>query len=479
MANAQGQSGGQLPPPVFDPALVFDTDVGHPYGLASADFLDADGNPGQDGYPEIAVAGAGVDLFDTDIGTVCETSPLTEHYVKIFHNKGADPNFAWDGPNAHLALVEVQQLNIHAADPEMWAMELAFADVTGDDDGPDLVLVGMDPDLNLGFLVVYENLGNGMFNSVPQVWPTTVPLRGLVAEDFDLDGDIDVIASASDLRDDWYCSTNEQDAVVVFKNMTEENFGVFGFNQLPLVNLGTPFNIAPGDIVVADFASLMPGQPLFDLVTPNPHDDAITSITNLGTLNFDPNAINPPPECDPGWFYVAATSGLFGADLHWDVASVFSDINISERVYVDVFQGDGLGSFQAPCSDPPGYQLDTNLLNYQPFAHGIASGHIDNGPYPDLAVAIWRDIRVGTETLPSVVGVLLGKSTGTFQSNSAEEAYHFETGASSSVNVLVVDLDADGFDDIVVANHLTEGDTISDTISVLINALEVTGIGGP
>jgi hypothetical protein len=43
---------------------------------------------------------------------------------------------------------------------------------------------------------------------------------------------------------------------------------------------------------------------------------------------------------------------------------------------------------------------------------------------------------------------------------------------------MVVDLDADGFDDIVVANHLVDSGDDSDTISVLINSLEVTG-GGP
>ncbi|MDQ7014526.1 MAG: hypothetical protein Q9O74_11610 [Planctomycetota bacterium] len=116
-----------MPPPAFDPALVFTVGVGFPYGLASADFLDADGNPGQDGYPEIAVAGTGVDFFNEFL--LCDAEPI-DNYVKVFHNKGA--TVAWDGPTPHNALGFKQAISIGDAAPGLWATELAFADVTGD-----------------------------------------------------------------------------------------------------------------------------------------------------------------------------------------------------------------------------------------------------------------------------------------------------------------------------------------------------------
>ncbi|MDQ7012840.1 MAG: FG-GAP-like repeat-containing protein [Planctomycetota bacterium] len=484
VANAQlNGGGGQLPAPVFDPVLVFnvgdihdDFDFGavNPYGLASADFLDADGNPGQDGYPEIAVAGTGVNMIDPATRW-CGNSP-GEHYVMVFHNKGATVN--WDGTNGDdpldaLELVDI--LPIHIAAPGMWAMELAFADVTGAN-GPDLVLVGADPDISIGHLLVYKNLGNGSFNSIPDVWSTTVPFRGLITADLDLDGRIDIAASSADLPGEWDCSTAEQDVVVVFQNLTDQNG--LAFDVLDPIDLGTPFDRAPGDLALADFTALAPGQPLLDLATPNPGADGITAITNLGMMNFVPITVSPPTGCE--WRYVSAVGARFGADPHWDIAAVHTADESSNdpsdwRVYVDLLQGDGLGSFQSPCDTPPGYQLDIQGENPALRAHGIDSGFIDNGPYPDVVVATWRfPLNLASD---SHVAVLLGRGNGTLQAASDEQAYLFNTEERHTINVMLVDLDADGFDDIVAANHWHDGVLKRDTISIFINSLEVTGSG--
>jgi len=475
VASAQpGSGGGALPAPVFNPPVHFTTDVRFPFGLASADFLDANGNPGQDGYPEIAVAGAGVDLFEPE-QTDCTYSPL-DHYIRIYHNLGADPNFAWD-TNPQNALEEVQVLNIGDADPEMWAMELAFADVTGIN-GPDLVLVGQDPNVppsGSGFLVVYKNNGDGTFNSTPQVWHTTVPLEGLVVRDFDLDGDIDIIASSSNLHDDWFCSTSEQDAVVVFENTTQFPFNNLTFVVHPALDLGIPGDLAPGGIATDDFDALFPGQPLLDLVTPNPKSTSITQATNTGNLIFVPDTQNPPPGCDPNGQLVTAASNRFGADLNWDFASVhiFSDPN--QPVYIDVFHGDGQGSFTNPCDE---YTLQTppngGLTLMQ--AYGIDTGSIDNGPYPDIVAGTWGSSLNSRNAILDLIGIFLGKADGTFQMDTAaQKAYLLDNGTPGNIpaNVMVVDLNADGFDDIVVADHLYKSDTL-DTITVHINALSVS-----
>ena len=499
VASAQTGSGDPLPliPPEFNAPVVFDVGVGNPYGLASADFPDADGNPGQDGYPEIAVAGTGTDLFSPHRNCADEPSG---HSIKIYHNKGATVNWdGTDGPdpdddpdNPYDALVETQTISIESAAPGMWAMELAFADVTGDQNGPDLILVGMDPDSSIsayGRLLVFENLGDGLFNTTPVVnTPVAAPLRGLVTADFDLDGDIDIVAAATQVPDEWYCSIEEQDVIVVFKNVTNQ-FG-FAFDLLPPVDLGTADNAAPGDLALGDFFVDGPGVPLLDLATPNLAVPSVTSIENLDEMVFLPMTINPPGGCSAGWHYITATGDRFGADAHWDFAAV--DPN---DLLLDVFSGDSTGTFVSTCNDLyPLFPTGGNGYEFL-FAHGVASGKIDNGPNPDLVVALGNPNYLGLPPENSIirggVAVLLGRGDGTFQiDDSTGYAYFFRADADTypceqravgSAKVLAVDLDADGFDDIVLANHLVLScdNNTPDTITVLINTLEVTGIGSP
>lgn len=485
--HAQPQGGGsQLPPPQFDPALTFAVGTPNPYGLAAADILDANGDPGQDGYPEIAVCGTGVNLFSQL--TYCTDSPA-DPWIRIYHNKGA--SVRWDGTDGpdpdndpddpHDALELVLSINVANSCPGLWPTEIAFADVTGSGD-PDLVLVGLDPDnasSHFGRLVVYENLGNGSFDTTPAANITTsVPLRAVVADDFDLDGDIDVIAAASNLPADWSCVEGEQDSIVVFANMLAQTQN-FSFAQPPATqDLGVANDAAPADIASGDFYAYAPGTPLFDLATPNLGANSVTALTNLGNLSFDPDTIDPPTGC--AWPYATLTAAKFGANSDWDFAAVDAD-----DLFVDVFSGDGEGSFQSTCSSP--YHLYPTGP-YPLFANGIESGKIDNGPYPDIVVSLGIMERPAGDQPDwyGAVGILLGKGDGTMQSYSASEAYIFradnpndqnQPGAAGSVNVLVVDLDADGFDDIVIANHLYDGNNHTDTISVLVNALEVSGTG--
>lgn len=477
------QQGGdpRLPPPAFDPALVFKVgpEVVSPYGIAAADILDVNGNAGQDGYPEIAVAGVGVDVFDPQAFTGCEFAPAPARVVKVFHNRGGNPAHAWDGADPLSALAEVQQLSIHAAWPDRWAMEVAFADVTGSN-GADLVLVGADPDASgsspKGFLVVYPNLGNGLFDSTPSVFTTTeAELRGLIAADLNLDGQIDIVASVNDLRGDGsVCPSGEQDLVVVFRNMSNQ----FGLAFQPqVISLNTANGGPSGDIVVADFAALMPGQPLMDMVTPNPADQGVSSITNLGNMIFDAQVVDPPPGCVPGWYYVSAASGRFGADLDWDFAAVHTADPHSLRVYVDVFKGNGLGSFDAVCGPPPGYLLEEQGNEPELHTHGIATARLGASAYPSLVVAMWRDQVAGVSETPAKVGVLLGKGDGTFQVQPDGLSYRFETVETHTVNVATADLDHNGFDDVIAVNHNYNPDLMSYTITVLINSYEATAIG--
>ncbi len=406
-----------------------------------------------------------MDLVDPDLG--CTWTP-EDQGIEIFHNLGA--TVSWD-TNPDAALVSSQTIWLTGNEENIWVMEMAFANVTGSTNGPDLVVLGQDPDLGEGYLLIYRNLGNGQFASTPYVRTTTdVTLRGLITADLDGDGDIDIAAAGSDID----CVHTERDFFVVFENITSDPVDPQFIDRPYALNISN--DTAPGDIVAADFYALSPGQSFGDLVTPNPGNASYTKIRNLGSLQFDPTTVDRPSECDPEWDFVTATADRFGADQLWDFAAVDPD-----DLFAGVFKGNGLGGFESYCDDPAlGYPLFQPALEWELVAHGIDSGNLNGGPYPDLVVVILDlVIAVDGPDWPSAVAVLLGKADGTFQTPSPTEAYIFRTDdpngsdwVLASAMVELVDLNADGFDDIVVTNHR------SYNFSVLINKMRVTTTPG-
>lgn len=447
-----GTAAGQKVPD-FETPILFDMhEIGNPYGIDAADILDATGQPGQDGLPEIVVAGAGVDFFDQ-----CELPPAP-HLVRVFHNTGT-----WDfDPANALSLHQSWLIESHSQGIDYTAMEIAFADVTGGGEGPDLVLTAYDADNGLGFLIVYRNLGNGQYDTNPFVTPTPgVTLRGLVTADFDLDGDVDAAAAAGGCN----LTSSPQNRVVIFENDTQP-FGDPTF-VAHVQTLSIVGDTAPGAIIAEDFYAMAPGQPLLDLVTINEDAPSVTKLANVGSLQFDDTTESSP--C-AGWAFVTAVAGRFGSDAHADFAAV-----LPEDLFAGVFRGQGLGSFESYCDDPDlGYYLFTpSPGDEQKFhAHGIDKGHLNGGSHPDLAVALRQDdIQAGDPDWNGAVALLLGKSDGTFKTFSPSQAFLFPLDAAGAALVKIVDLDNDGFDDLVVTNHQ------SDNISVLINKFELTIIG--
>ncbi|MDQ7012615.1 MAG: FG-GAP-like repeat-containing protein [Planctomycetota bacterium] len=451
VAGAGGLANGQTqvqPVPKFEDPVIFPAEVGSPYGIASLDFLDASGQPGQDGFPEIAVAGSGVYLVDG-----CGDDPA-DHRIKIFHNTGT-----WD-TNPAGALVEKQLLD--DIGEFKLATELAFADVTGEN-GPDLVLLGYSPIFGEGYLWVYANKGDGFFEATPEEFTVTgVTLRGLVTADIDGDGDIDVAAAGSN------CLGGGDDVFIVFENTTTFGAPSFDIQSEPL---GIGNGTAPGDIVVGDFYEFSPGVPFPDLVTANSLDPSYTKVRNTGGLQFVPTTVGAG--CAPAWSFITAAAAKFGTDSRWDFAGVDDD-----DLYLGIFKGDGLGGFTSFCDDPAlGYSLYPPPEHTILRAHGIDSGNINGGPGTDLVVALHvvavAENDDGPEW-PSAVAVLVGFADGTFQVPSAQRAYIFRTdnvaglGGGGSALVELVDLDADGFDDIVVTNNYEESSG-GYNISVLIN----------
>lgn len=111
------------------------------------------------------------------------------------------------------------------------------------------------------------------------------------------------------------------------------------------------------------------------------------------------------------------------------------------------------------------------------FAHGIDSGDFNGDPYPDLAIAaFYVNFESQQFSLSGLVAAVSGKSDGTFLTRPDGTCFPFDTLESQTVNVMVADLDADGFDDVVAANHTINADSNKFTISVLINGIQATSI---
>jgi len=427
--------------PQFEPAVKFDAFVTYPYGMAVADVMDTEGNPGQDGYPELAVVGTGWDLL------ACG-GDVVGGLIRVFRNTGT-----WQSDPDN-ALVPHWATNI----PGAFATEVAFADVSGVN-GHDLVVLALYA--GGGVLYVFPNLGNGEFANDPLGWAAQgSPMRGLAVVDVDNDGDLDVIGAVNDCP-----AGGPRNKIVVFENRLIPT-GNFGF-QSHEIALDISGNVAPGDVAVGDFFALAAGQPLIDFVTPNPFADSVTAVRNLGGLQFDPVTIDAPQTCgSQTWLYETIVSGRFGVDAHWDFAAVETG-----QPYVGVFLGNGFGAFQSFCDNPAlRYQLYSGTANVR--AHGIAAGHFNGGNKLDLVVALDNvDGPTGGEEWSGAVAVLLGRSDGTFQTPSSSQAYLYTSMLIGRPTMVVAaDFNNDGFDDIATSSFYT------DTISVMINKM-ITAVG--
>lgn len=449
MTGAAGSAWGQLGQqkvPSFKPAVDYYLATAYAYGIDSADILDANGDPGQDGFPELVVASAGTDLFVSCASPWFDLGPAG---VRVFHNLGV-----WE-TNPQNSLQALSG-NHDLAEGKV-ATEVAFADITGLN-GPDIVVSAYSPSQNRGYIEVFQSDGLGNFSTTPfSFWVEGMITRGMVVRDLDGDGDLDVAVSA------YECGSSTVAKIAVFENVTEAPLFTPNFDGPTTLDLVIAGPSSPGDLVRGDFWALSPGDSFQDLITPNPDADSYTKIRNLGQMTFAPFTVGEPSGCNPAWQYVTAAANKFGADQWWDFAAVDPD-----DLYVRIFRGNGLGTFTSPCNDAAYlYKLLTPDPDDPIGAHGVNTGNLNGGAYPEVVVALRNLEQYGEGPgWDAAAAVLVGKSDSSFRVPSAIQAYIYPATGAGGAMVEVVDLDDSGFEDIIITNHGSGG------ITVLLNQFQ-------
>ncbi len=414
--------------PTFREPVAFD--VGSfPYGLAAADLL------GNDSLPEIVVANGDLDATVCNGGDGGGPGAGPNGTVSVLRNTGS-----WEtDPGSGLVLEQTIPI-CDGCGPA----EIAVADIDMMD-GPDLVVSAAGTS-GPGIYVCYND-GTGHFPLV-QYFPTPLPVRGLVAKDFDNDGWIDVAAGVD------YCIDDPDTDKVYFLF----NKGPSGFGDLesPVeIDLGTPEGRPPCDIVAADFFHLTLGPPHPDVVSANMWSNSFTEIRNLGNRVLNPHTTEKPSGCPfTAWEFEVITTERFNGDAFDDFAVTEADSD-----HVDIFLGHGNGTYTSYC--------DNGALRIEVgpgFCWGIEGGHLNGDSKADLAVTLLQTHQVH---------VLVGHGDGTFPSGERFDVEPPGAVALTPIMVIIADLDQDGINDIVTTNH------DSNNISVLINDLVVVPGTGP
>jgi hypothetical protein len=424
------QSAGK--PPSFEPPRVFQGIPLHPYGLTAADF-------DMDGYPDIAVAIRGA-LFDgPSIGSVA-----------VFRNLGVDSNGDWIGLDT----------------PQLYFLDLvlsteATAIAAGQLD-PGLDLVGY-PDIVVTAADSHEVyfLFNDPNNPGTFLAPQAVPLgeeirpTGISIGAFGGTGGFLDVVVASGVEDK-----------LVFLDNTDglRNFAV-PINGVVTLGTGVPSRCVVGgefdvsglgeaDAVTPDWPSVSPCQ--FPFI-----NDTISLVRNDGAYSFVPT--QDTGGCvDYPRSYLSLAKGAFDNPAANDIVA-----GEECRAYVDVILGDGIGGFAHNCA--------TGRYQVHPSAglpiEGVAVGQLNGGTKVDIVAVVY-----GADE----VSVLLGKGNGSFKQAAPDSGYLFSVLNAGNPSlgrgprqVIVADLDQDGFGDIVTSNDGVPN-AFSPSLTVLINNMLVS-----
>lgn len=436
--------------PTWETAALWSTGA-YPFGIDAADAVGPPSEEGQlDGYPDLVVAIGQVSFLhgDSPGGWTRARSSL------LVLNNTQDWAPASDGLD-YFHEILLPEFTI--------AAEVVWADITGDG-RLDVVCSATHHYANANELgawgiYVYDWDGTNFGADPYQYIPSSFPLRGLIADDFDNDGDVDVAAAV-----DWPEPVEAgRDRLAIFDNVG----GTAGSYTLGNESLTSPFMSADeaptGQLVWGHFDKIPGGAAYSDVFTPLWDGNAgfltgTSSGFNQSTLTL--SACNYPG-------ITGLTSARFTlGDLSDDIAAA----GVDGMLYI--FHGNSLGDFAHNCdsqNEPDDIYFDGTTLEFYPY--DVASGHLNGGTKPDLVFGV----RSGGYT--AHVWMLLGLGNGKFQHTETGSTYQvpIDDGsglADSPIRVIIADMDQDGFGDVLTSNHGSDWD--EGSISVVINAMTIS-----
>ncbi len=433
---ATASLGQMVKVPSFEKPRIFsDTElIFQPYGMTSADFDN-------DGYPDVVVAVRGPLLTGDAIS-----------WILLYRNLGEDDeNGNWPGfaaPVRYFLDTDISTEAIQVAaghvDPNLDFLGL-----------PDVVVSAADSDQVYLFRNDSDNPGSFFQPTFFQL-PSGYHPHGITLGDFGNDQNSFDIAVAS----------ATSDTVIFLQNV--DGAGTFVIPDGGAVTLGTGVpargvvagefdttGAGPLDAMTPDWPSVLPCQLPFV-------NDSVSLLRNDGNFTFtvsqDAGGCGDTPRA-----YRSLAKGAFDGPQANDLAAT-----VECRAFVDIILGNGLGMFSSNCSTDR-YQVHPDINS---LVDGVATGHLNGGTKTDIVVTVSDSHEVA---------ILLGRGNGDFQQPTPDSGYLFSVRdlndpafGTGPRQVIVVDLDQDGFGDIVTSNVGEPSLFLRPSITVLINKFLVT-----
>ena len=323
------------------------------------------------------------------------------------------------------------------------ASSVAIGDVNGDGK-PDLVVSVDCSDSSCinGSVAVLLGNGDGTFKTAVSYLSGGFQTFAVAIADVNGDGKPDVIAVNDCFVGGCAFSTASGSVGVLlgngdgtFQAATTYSSGGYGGTSVVVVDVNGD---GKADLVVGNDCTL---------------SDNCSSSNVAVLLSNGDGTFQPPVSYDSGATF--ATSVAAG-DLNGDGKTDLLVVNDCEDTACDgavaVLLGSGNGKFPSATSYGPGGSV-TNAL---------AVADLNGDGNPDIVTA--NQCTSAIECNDTTVGVLLGKSDGTFQT-----AVSYGSGGYDATSVVIADVNGDGKPDIIVANSCTSRSVCSaSTIGVLL-----------
>jgi hypothetical protein len=367
------------------------------------------------------------------------------------------------------------------------AQSVRIADLNGDGK-PDIVVADWWDTNNVGVVGVLLGNGDGTFQPAVTYETGGAPNHSLEVADVNGDGKLDLIVSSCAASAST-CGSADGVVSVLLGN------GNGTFQPALTYDSGAPDGahvVAADvnrdgklDIIVTNYvgenngdgtAAVLLGngdgtfQPpvLYDVGAPNPDGVAVTDVNGDGVLDllvgtrsgstlsvllgnadgtFQPAVTYATGGDNSGWVSVADVNG----DGKPDAVMGNASIGLSEGT-VSVLLGAGNGTFSPPTTYDSGGYAAVKLI----------TADVNGDGRNDIVVANCGPVG-GCGT--GVIGVLLGRSDGTF-----DPAITFSSGAYNTTEIAIADLNGDGMPDVVAANQCAPaGDCTTGSVSVLLS----------